>query len=174
MWIGSITESAAGADPWRPDCRLEPKFSYGRMKIPWNSSLFLDTIIRLHLYSPMSFSSPFLQKWRRPVRHGWLLVLFNAKSPFAWCPNCAAFHNWREMLSIGFLQGTLLLVSGYSPISCDKLLCRQACVVDPSSHQNRGKLFVSTIRSDSWEDDVWSETYCWWCFGKIFHGFWLS
>uniref|UniRef100_A0A2K2AR67 Uncharacterized protein n=1 Tax=Populus trichocarpa TaxID=3694 RepID=A0A2K2AR67_POPTR len=33
------------------------------------------------------------------------------------------------MLSIGFLQGTLLLVSGYSPISCDKLLCRQACVV---------------------------------------------
>ncbi|KAJ7000195.1 hypothetical protein NC653_010847 [Populus alba x Populus x berolinensis] len=38
------------------------------------------------------------------------------------------------MLSIGFLQGTLLLVSGYSPISCDKLLCRQACLVDPSSH----------------------------------------
>ncbi|KAJ6856738.1 hypothetical protein NC651_038414 [Populus alba x Populus x berolinensis] len=47
--MGSITESTAGADPWRSDCRLEPKFSFARMKIPWNSLLFLDTIIRLFL-----------------------------------------------------------------------------------------------------------------------------
>ncbi|KAG6778979.1 hypothetical protein POTOM_015342 [Populus tomentosa] len=62
-----------------------------------------------------------------------------------WLPS-----GFKQIISLhSASRGTLLLVSGYSPISCDKLLCRQACLVDPSSHQNRGKLFVSTIRSDS-------------------------
>ncbi|KAJ6935888.1 hypothetical protein NC652_010813 [Populus alba x Populus x berolinensis] len=42
-----------------------------------------------------------------------------------WLPS-----GFKQIISLhSASRGTLLLVSGYSPISCDKLLCRQACLV---------------------------------------------